>query len=107
MIEATPLGRFLDSRTKKRKSGCNRNIELSTTKIRANVLQFMVEFFNDNDSLPTTEQVAKNFGWNSNNSAYQHIKALERDGYLKRNNVNGLMFNREMKTKCFSKLTVK
>ena len=65
------------------------------TKRQLAVLVFMVESFHKNDQLPRNRDIAEAFNYSSNNSAVDHIKALERKGYLIRNQMNRLQFSRE------------
>ncbi len=59
------------------------------------VLDFMQQFFAENDQPPPATAVAEHFGFKSLNSAYDHIKALERKGFIERNAVGNFRFVRE------------
>ena len=58
------------------------------------VLAFARQFFADNDQLPPASAVAAAFGWGSTQSAFDHLSALERFGYLERNAVGKWRFTR-------------
>jgi SOS-response transcriptional repressor LexA len=61
-----------------------------TTKQR-HVLLYLRTFLNHNHCLPPAVCIAGAFGWRSANSAALHLKALEKKGYLRRNELGGLM----------------
>lgn len=58
------------------------------------VLAFVRQFFADNDQLPPAVAVAAEFGWVSTQSAFDHLRALERFGYIERNAVGKWRFAR-------------
>ena len=58
------------------------------------VLDYLHVFLALNDCLPPAAHIAKEFGWRSANSAALHLKALEKKGLLKRNELGGLMLTR-------------
>ena len=58
------------------------------------VLAFARQFFADNDQLPPASAVAAAFGWGSTQSAFDHLRALERFGYIERNAVGKWRFAR-------------
>lgn len=49
------------------------------------VLNFIRDFFEDNDQFPTAQLIADHFGFQSGNAATCHLVALERKGYIERN----------------------
>ena len=61
-----------------------------TTKQR-HVLLYLRTFLNHNHCLPPPVCIAGAFGWRSANSARLHLVALEKKGYLQRNELGGLM----------------
>lgn len=61
------------------------------THLQAQVLAYLVKFLQLNDQLPTCENIAAAFGWASSNSANLHLQALEKKGYLARNELGNLM----------------
>lgn len=61
-----------------------------TTKQR-HVLLYLRTFLNHNHCLPPAVCIAGAFGWRSANSARLHLVALEKKGYLQRNELGGLM----------------
>lgn len=58
---------------------------------QAKVLAYMMKFLELNDQLPTIAKIAEDFGWASSNSADTHLKAMEKKGYLTRNELHNLM----------------
>ena len=60
------------------------------THLQAQVLAYLVKFLELNDQLPTAK-IAEAFGWASGNAADTHLKALEKKGYLARNELGHLM----------------
>lgn len=59
--------------------------------LQGKVLAYLVKFLQMNDQLPTNAKIAEAFGWASSNSADTHLKALEKKGYLARNELHHLM----------------
>lgn len=59
------------------------------------VLEFMREFFAENDQLPSTSVIAQHFGWKSRTSAQSDIEQLVRLRRLECNAVGNLRFVRE------------
>jgi SOS-response transcriptional repressor LexA len=64
------------------------------TNMQAHVYAFMRGFLQDNDQLPPTHAIQKQFGWKSKNAAIEHLQALERKGFLERNAVGKYKFAR-------------
>ena len=62
------------------------------THSQTRVLDYMAKFLQVNDQLPPMANIASAFGWASPNAADSHAKALEKKGYLVRNEIGGLMF---------------
>lgn len=58
---------------------------------QAKVMAYLVKFLELNDQLPTTAKIAEDFGWASPNSANIHLKAMEKKGWLARNELHNLM----------------
>lgn len=58
---------------------------------QAKVLAYMVKFLELNDQLPPMAKIAEDFGWASPNSADTHVRAMEKKGYLARNELHNLM----------------
>lgn len=52
------------------------------TKRRIEILDFIINFKNTKNQMPTVREICKHFGFKSTNGVYEHLKALERDGYL-------------------------
>ena len=50
------------------------------------ILEFIVECIQENGCPPTIAEVATQFGLASTNGAFDHVRALERKGYLERSN---------------------
>lgn len=61
------------------------------THIQGQVLAYMAKFLQLNDQLPPQLTIAAAFGWASPNAALDHLKALEKKGYLTRNEIGHLM----------------
>ena len=61
---------------------------------QAKVLAYMVKFLELNDQLPTMAKIAEAFGWASPNAADTHVRAMEKKGYLARNELTNLMLAR-------------
>ena len=70
------------------------------THLQTQVLAYMVKFLELNDQLPTMAAIASAFGWASTNAADTHVKALEKKGHLKRNEVGNLMLAERQPTAC-------
>jgi SOS-response transcriptional repressor LexA len=58
------------------------------------VLDYMLAFFEANDQLPPTVQIARDFGYASPNSAQCTLDQIEAKGYLARNELGRRMFAR-------------
>ena len=65
------------------------------TNRQQQVLEFMREFFAENDQLPPTKVISSHFGWKSANSAQLHVEQLVRLRRLEANAVGKLRFVRE------------
>jgi len=61
------------------------------THIQGQVLAYMAKFLQLNDQLPPQLTIAAAFGWASTNAALDHLKALEKKGYLARNEIGHFM----------------
>lgn len=64
------------------------------TELQRHVLDYLHVFLALNDCLPPASHIAREFGWSSANSARLHLVALEKKGYLQRNELGGLMIAR-------------
>ena len=60
----------------------------------SDLLSYMKEFLKNNDQLPPYLLIANHFGV-SPNGVNERLHRLEREGYLKRNEVNKIMFSRK------------
>lgn len=58
------------------------------------MLDYLLAFFADNEQLPPTVQIARDFGYGSANSAQNVLEQLEKKGYLVRNELGRRMFAR-------------
>lgn len=56
------------------------------TKKQAEILDFVVEYIKDNDYSPSYREIADHFGISSTGTVHEHIKNLEKKGYLKGDN---------------------
>jgi repressor LexA len=62
--------------------------QLLTTKQKA-VLQFVIQFGELRRIAPTLNEISQQFGYASNNAARDHLRALERKGYIVRQRHSG------------------
>ena len=46
------------------------------------VLGYLRQFHADEDRLPTMDEIARQFGWASSTAALDHMRGLERKGWL-------------------------
>lgn len=53
------------------------------TKIQREVYDFVVSFRGDKGVPPTRGEICEHFGWVSLNAADQHLKLIEKKGYLR------------------------
>jgi SOS-response transcriptional repressor LexA len=67
------------------------------TKTQEIVLDFIVQFFADNDQLPPMHAIATQFGWASVNAAQEVCAQLVRKGFIERNAVGKYRFARVKK----------
>lgn len=58
------------------------------------MLDYLLAFFEANDQLPPTVQIARDFGYASPNSAQCTLDQIEAKGYLVRNELGRRMFAR-------------
>lgn len=59
--------------------------QLTLTKKQVLVLDFMRKFHAEQDQLPPCHVLCSHFGWSGLNAATDHLKALERKGYIEKN----------------------
>lgn len=59
------------------------------------VLFFLRSFVLENDQLPPASVIRAQFGWASENAAFEHLIVLERKGFLERNAVGKFRFARD------------
>jgi len=52
------------------------------TEKRKNILDFIKEYFSQFDRYPTVREICNHFKLKSTNGVYEHLKALEREGYI-------------------------
>ena len=64
------------------------------TQHQRRVLDYLLAFHADNDCLPPTVQIARDFGYASPNSATCTLDQMEKKGYLARNELGRRMFAR-------------
>lgn len=48
------------------------------------ILNFIIKFISDNGYSPTSEDIKNHFQFNSANAAFEHLKWIEKKGYIKR-----------------------
>jgi len=53
------------------------------TKTQQSTLDYIRAYIRKNGLAPTTQEIASGMGWLSPNSAFEHLQALQRKGYLK------------------------
>lgn len=58
------------------------------------VLDYLRDFYEQNDQLPPMHAIRAHFGWSSDNAAQSHIDGLAARGYLERNEVGKWRFSR-------------
>lgn len=63
--------------------------------IQRMVLDFMREFFAENDQLPPARAICDRFNWNSSNNASHYQRQLLKKGYLEVNSVGKYRFKRQ------------
>ena len=54
------------------------------TKTQALIVEFIKVFILDNSYSPTSKDIQKHFGFKSANAAFEHLKWIEKKGYIKR-----------------------
>lgn len=52
------------------------------TERRRKILEFIQKYFNDYERYPTIREICNHFNLKSTNGVYEHLKALEREGYI-------------------------
>lgn len=52
------------------------------TERRRKILEFIQKYFNDHERYPTIREICNHFNLKSTNGVYEHLKALEREGYI-------------------------
>lgn len=52
------------------------------TERRRKILEFIQKYFNDYERYPTIREICNHFNLRSTNGVYEHLKALEREGYI-------------------------
>ena len=63
------------------------NAEMEITKKQKKVLEKIYEFMADNSYPPTVRDIARMFDFASPRAAYDHLKSLEKKGFIKRNSL--------------------
>jgi SOS-response transcriptional repressor LexA len=66
------------------------------TPVQRMVLDYMHEFFSENDQLPPHKVIADRFGWKTPMNARWHVRVLEKLGYIEPNATGKYRFKREM-----------
>lgn len=61
------------------------------TEIQAKVLAYLVKCVELEDRIPPNHVIAKDFGWASPTAANEHLRAIERKGWLTRTHYGALM----------------
>ena len=73
------------------------------TEKQQRIYDFMMKFFVENQSMPTMQEIADKFNFDSLNSSQDHVKSICRKGFLIKRRVG---YSRKHRY-TFSKLTVK
>ena len=58
--------------------------DVMLTERQARVLAFLRQSIERNGYPPTCAEIARNFGWRSGNAAHEHLRAIERKGFIER-----------------------
>jgi repressor LexA len=53
------------------------------TDAQQGVLDYIVQYRNSKGWPPTRGEIAKHFGWDSSNAATQHLRLIEKKGYIR------------------------
>lgn len=61
------------------------NMSKELTEIQKNILEFIIEQKTQATITPTLAEIAKNFGYSTRATVQQHLAAIEKKGYIKRN----------------------
>lgn len=64
------------------------------TNKQREVLAYLYDFFNENDQLPPVRLICERFRYLSQNTATDHLKALQRKGHIEKNAVGKYRFVR-------------
>ena len=60
------------------------------------ILNVIINYFKENNTMPTRRYLQKRFGYKSINSITQYLLSLEKQSYLKRNSESKLVLNNHM-----------
>jgi SOS-response transcriptional repressor LexA len=58
------------------------------------VYQFLVDYFNRNDQLPSCRAISNHFGWSSDNAAFCFMSTLQKRGFIEKNDAGKWRFSR-------------
>ena len=92
MTEANAIAAQLQGKTQPARRGGS-PVRTTPSKYQLKVLEYMREFFAENDQLPPYSAIAEKFGIGLTGAEW-HVKALIRFGRLERNVVGKLRFAR-------------
>lgn len=56
------------------------------TERQLQVLEYVSDFYREHGVAPTMRNIADHFEWSSHNAAQDHLRALEKKGYLRHTN---------------------
>lgn len=59
-------------------------VQKELTNIQRNILEYLISKRNQSN-FPTLAEIANNFGYKNRSTVQQHLKAIEKKGYIKRN----------------------
>lgn len=60
-------------------------MRITLTPNQATVFEFMRDYFERNDQLPSAKAMRYHFGWKSENAAVSYWEVLERKGWIEKN----------------------
>lgn len=66
------------------------------TEKRKKILQYLIEYSEENGRCPTVREICQFFKLNSTNGVFEHLKALEKDGFITidKNKARGIRINK-------------
>jgi len=65
------------------------------TESQTRVYRYLVDYFCENDQIPSHHAIREHFGWASPNTSVEYLKRFEKRGYIERNACNKYRFARK------------